>query len=59
MALIVESGEPREVMHFALLLGYGASAVNPYLAIETLEDLHRRRRISRRNTRGTKFSRAT
>ncbi len=42
VALIVESGEPREVMHFALLLGYGASAVNPYLAIETLEDLHRR-----------------
>ena len=41
VALIVESGEPREVMHFALLLGYGASAVNPYLAIEALEDLHR------------------
>jgi glutamate synthase domain-containing protein 2/glutamate synthase domain-containing protein 1/glutamate synthase domain-containing protein 3 len=41
VALIVETGEPREVMHFALLLGYGASAVNPYLAIETLEDLHR------------------
>ncbi len=41
MALIVESGEPREVMHFALLLGYGASAVNPYLAIETLEDLYK------------------
>jgi glutamate synthase domain-containing protein 2/glutamate synthase domain-containing protein 1 len=41
VALIVESGEPREVMHFALLIGYGASAVNPYLAIETLEDLHR------------------
>src|ERR1017187_9589795 len=40
VALIVESGEPREVMHFALLLGYSASAVNPYLAIETLEDLH-------------------
>ena len=39
VALIVESGEPREVMHFALLIGYGASAVNPYLAIETLEDL--------------------
>jgi glutamate synthase domain-containing protein 2/glutamate synthase domain-containing protein 1/glutamate synthase domain-containing protein 3 len=38
-ALIVESGEPREVMHYALLIGYGASAVNPYLAIETLEDL--------------------
>lgn len=40
--IIVESGEPREVMHFALLLGYGASAVNPYLAIETIEDLHRK-----------------
>ena len=42
VALIVESGEPREVMHFGLLIGYGASAVNPYLAIETLEDLHAR-----------------
>ena len=42
IAIIVESGEPREVMHFALLLGYGASAVNPYLAVETIEDLHRR-----------------
>jgi glutamate synthase (NADPH/NADH) large chain len=41
VALIAESGEPREVMHFALLLGYGASAVNPYLAIETLENLYR------------------
>ncbi len=39
VALIVESGEPREVMHYALLIGYGASAINPYLAIETLEDL--------------------
>ena len=39
VALIIESGEPREVMHFALLIGYGASAVNPYLAFETLEDL--------------------
>jgi glutamate synthase (NADPH/NADH) large chain len=42
VAIIVESGEPREVMHFALLLGYGASAVNPYLAFESIEDLHRR-----------------
>ncbi len=39
VALIVESGEPREVMHYALLIGYGASAINPYLAIETIEDL--------------------
>ena len=42
VALIIESGEPREVMHFSLLIGYGASAVNPYLAIETLEDLAQR-----------------
>ncbi len=42
VALIIESGEPREVMHFALLIGYGASAVNPYLAIETLHDMKRR-----------------
>jgi glutamate synthase domain-containing protein 2/glutamate synthase domain-containing protein 1/glutamate synthase domain-containing protein 3 len=42
VALIIESGEPREVMHFALLIGYGASAINPYLAIESLEDLAKR-----------------
>ncbi len=41
VALIIESGEPREVMHFALLIGYGASAINPYLAIETIHDLKR------------------
>ncbi|MGH7785569.1 MAG: glutamate synthase large subunit [Candidatus Binatia bacterium] len=34
--LAVETGEPREVMHFALLVGYGAAAINPYLAYETL-----------------------
>jgi len=42
VALIIESGEPREVMHCALLIGYGASAINPYLAIETIHDLHGR-----------------
>jgi glutamate synthase (NADPH/NADH) large chain len=42
VALIIESGEPRETMHFALLIGYGASAINPYLAIETLEDMCKR-----------------
>ena len=45
VALIIESGEPREVMHFCLLIGYGASAVNPYLAIEALEDLAARGRL--------------
>lgn len=39
VALILESAEPREVHHFATLLGYGASAVNPYLAHDTIADL--------------------
>ncbi len=39
MSLILESGEPREVHHFATLLGYGASAVNPYLAHSTIQEL--------------------
>ncbi len=41
IGLIVESGEAREVMHFALLIGYGASAINPYLAFETIGDMVR------------------
>ncbi|HVR00774.1 MAG TPA: glutamate synthase large subunit [Polyangia bacterium] len=41
VGLVVESGEPREVHHFALLLGYGASAMNPYLAFESIHDLIR------------------
>ena len=45
VGLVVESGEPREVAHFALLIGYGASAVNPYLAFETLDDLVRQRAL--------------
>ncbi len=39
VALIIESGEPREIMHYCLLIGYGASAINPYLALETIEEL--------------------
>ncbi|MEW5975635.1 MAG: glutamate synthase large subunit [Acidobacteriota bacterium] len=37
--LILETGEAREVQHFALLIGYGAGAINPYLAFETLADM--------------------
>jgi glutamate synthase (NADPH/NADH) large chain len=37
--LVIESGEPREVMHFALLTGYGAGAINPYVAFETITEL--------------------
>jgi glutamate synthase domain-containing protein 2/glutamate synthase domain-containing protein 1/glutamate synthase domain-containing protein 3 len=39
ITLIVESGEPREVHHFAVLIGYGATAINPYLAYESIEQL--------------------
>jgi glutamate synthase (NADPH) large chain len=41
VALVVESGDSREVHHIALLIGYGAAAVNPYLAFESIEDLIR------------------
>jgi glutamate synthase (NADPH/NADH) large chain len=41
VGLILETGEPREVHHFALLIGYGAGAINPYLAFETFDDLIR------------------
>jgi glutamate synthase (NADPH) large chain len=42
VGLVIETGEAREVMHLALLIGYGAEAVNPYLAFETVADLARR-----------------
>jgi glutamate synthase domain-containing protein 2/glutamate synthase domain-containing protein 1/glutamate synthase domain-containing protein 3 len=41
VSLVLESGEPREVHHFAVLIGYGASAINPYLAFETLDGMIR------------------
>lgn len=44
-ALVVETAEAREVMHFALLLGYGASAVNPYMAFAVIDDLVARKEI--------------
>ncbi len=39
VGLVLESGEPREVHHFSLLIGYGCGAINPYLAFETLDDM--------------------
>ncbi len=41
VGLIIESGEPREVHHFCLLIGYGAQAINPYMAFESLHDMVR------------------
>ncbi|MGB3805897.1 MAG: glutamate synthase large subunit [Erythrobacter sp.] len=41
--LVVESGEPREVHHFCMLAGYGAEAINPYVAFETLENIRARK----------------
>ncbi|HEV3283866.1 MAG TPA: glutamate synthase large subunit [Solirubrobacteraceae bacterium] len=45
--IIVESGEPREVHHFATLIGYGASAINPYVVLETLDELVVEGRVGR------------
>lgn len=39
VSIMLESAEPRDIHHYALLLGYGVSAVNPYLAFETLDDM--------------------
>jgi len=39
VGLVLESGEPREVHHMALLIGYGCGAINPYLAFETIDDM--------------------
>jgi glutamate synthase domain-containing protein 2/glutamate synthase domain-containing protein 1/glutamate synthase domain-containing protein 3 len=41
VSIVVETGEAREVHHFALLIGYGASAINPYLAFETIDGMIR------------------
>ncbi|WP_227394801.1 glutamate synthase large subunit [Jeotgalibacillus aurantiacus] len=46
VSILIESGEPREVHHFAALLGYGAEAINPYLAFETIRDLIARDEIT-------------
>ncbi len=40
VGIVIESGEPREVMHFCLLIGYGANAINPYLAYATIAEMH-------------------
>jgi len=46
VGLIVETGEAREVMHMALLLGYGATALNPYMAFETIADMAIKKELS-------------
>ena len=49
--IVCETGEAREVAHIALLIGYGAGAVNPYLAFQTLEELVARRHLRARGPR--------
>jgi glutamate synthase domain-containing protein 2/glutamate synthase domain-containing protein 3 len=46
VSLILESGEPRETHHFACLIGFGAEAINPYLAFETINDLIQNRLVT-------------
>ncbi len=50
--IILESGEPREVHHFATLIGFGVSAINPYLLLETLDELVYRGLIARAQNGG-------
>ena len=45
--LVVETGEAREIHHFATLVGYGANAINPYLAFESIEDMRKRKIINK------------
>jgi hypothetical protein len=58
VGLVVETGEAREVHHFCCLAGYGAEAINPYLAFETLLAMHERA-SSRGGRRATRSSSAT
>ncbi len=45
VGIILESGEPREIHHFASLIGFGVTAINPYLALETVEDLAKKNKL--------------
>ncbi len=45
VGIILESGEPREIHHFAALIGFGVTAINPYLALETVEDLAQKNKL--------------
>ena len=62
-ALVVESGDAREVHHVSLLLGYGAGVVNPYVAFETIDDMIRQGMLTghrpRRGDRSTTSRRST
>ncbi len=54
--IVLESGEPREVHHFATLIGYGASAINPYVMLETLDELVVQGHIMRTENGSTVFA---
>jgi glutamate synthase domain-containing protein 2/glutamate synthase domain-containing protein 1/glutamate synthase domain-containing protein 3 len=57
--IILESGEPREVHHFATLIGFGVSAINPYLMLETLDELVYKGLIARPGANGNAGGAAT
>jgi glutamate synthase (NADPH/NADH) large chain len=58
VGLLIESGSPREVHHFATLIGYGADAVNPYLAFETLYDMIQQGILKEKAVKGRKAGEA-
>ena len=47
VGIILESGEPREIHHFCTLIGYGVSAINPYLALETIKELEAQKKLGK------------
>lgn len=49
VGIILESGEPREVHHFCTLIGYGVTAINPYLALDTVSDLAEKGRLGKKS----------
>ena len=46
MCIVLESGEPREIHHFSMLIGYGVSAINPYLVFEAIDDMIKTGRLA-------------
>lgn len=56
-SLVVEAGDVRETHHFATLIGYGAHAINPYLAFESIDDLRKRKLIHAKHKKGDLYKR--
>ena len=58
-SIVVEAGDVRETHHFATLIGYGASAINPYMAYATISDLKRKNVLEKKDELRYSFLRST